>query len=107
MINLFEITPEGERITAKLRQEAIEKLSDLTLSDLTLADVEFKGGTIYTNPLHLASDLVDGSYILFVEFDKKEHLITPIKASAELRNWLRYNRRNTSYGAISNFIGRR
>ncbi|MBR3322753.1 hypothetical protein IKG13_01690 [Candidatus Saccharibacteria bacterium] len=102
MIYLFEITPEGERLTVESRQEAIEKLSNLTLTD-----VEFRGGTIYTNPLHLASDLVDGSYILFVEFDKKEHLITPIKASAELRNWLRYDRRNTSYGAISNFIGRR
>ena len=102
MIYLFEITPEGERITAELRQEAIEKLSDLTL-----ADVEFKGGTIYTNPLHLASDLVDGSFVLFIEFDKEKHRITTIEASAELRNQLRYDRRNTSYGAISNYIGRR
>lgn len=102
MVYVFEITPEGERLTVESRQEVIERLPNLTLSD-----VEFRGGTIYTNPLHLASDLEDGSYIIFIEFDKGEHRITPIKASADLRNWLRYDRRNTSYGAVSNFIGRR
>lgn len=102
MIYLFEITPKGERLTIESRQEAIGLIEGCTLSD-----VEFRGGTIYNNPLHLASDLVDGSYVLFIEFDKSNHTITPIKASADLRNWLRYDRHNTSYGAISNYIGRR
>ena len=102
MIIFFEITPEGERFTVESRQGIVRLVPKC---DLTNA--EFKGGTAYGNPLHLASALVDGTYIVLDETDKTRSRFTLIKASAEVRNWLRSERHNTSYGALLKYLGRR
>lgn len=104
MVKIFEMLQRGEeRLT---NEEKIHFLAT-KFKNLTFEEVEFVWGSTYTNPIHLASALTDGSYVLFIEEPKKGVLNARVlSANAEIRNWLRSHRENTSYGAIEEYLGR-
>ena len=101
MVKIFELLQRGVDLTVEERINVITT----KFKGLTLDTVEFIGGTTYSNPIHLAGALTDGSYLLFVD-EKDSDPYTVYKASPEIRVWLLNHRHNTSYGAIEEYRGR-
>ncbi len=102
-ILIFEVLQRGEeRLT---HEEQIHVLTE-KLGGMPFDDVQFKGGSHYTNPLNLAGELEDGSYLLFIKDTKTGIDPEVYEASAEIRRWLLGHRHDTSYEAIEKYKGR-